>query len=702
MDLQIAKTSIEYLKGVGPAKADLLKKELKIFRYEDLLKLYPYRYVDRSRFYKIADVHTVETEVQLVGQITKLEEVAGKGRSKRLVGRFEDKTGYVELVWFRGASWIKKALKLNVPYVLFGKPNIFNHQLSFAHPELELLSDFKASPIQGLQPMYPSTEKLNNRGLDNRGIAKLTRVLLPQFKNKIAEFYPVDFAKENQLIPRESALFNIHFPQSLQHIEAARRRLKFDEFFFLQLELLRQKALHHKKYHSYAFPELGSFFNRFFDEILPFELTGAQKRVIKEIRRDVMHGQHMNRLVQGDVGSGKTMVALMVMLMALDNGYQACMMAPTEILATQHFNGLSELVAPLGIEIALLTGSTKSAERREIHEKLQDGRMHILIGTHALIEPKVKFKNLGLAVVDEQHRFGVEQRGKLYKKNKLPPHILIMTATPIPRTLAMSHYGNLDISVIDELPPGRKPIQTVHRYDSNRLQVFGFIRDEIAKGRQVYMVYPLIEESSTLELKDLMDGYESVVRAFPKPKYQVSIVHGQMKAEDKEYEMQRFAKGETQIMVATTVIEVGVNVPNASVMVIESAQRFGLSQLHQLRGRVGRGAEKSYCILMTDHKLSSDAKTRIQTMVRTQDGFEIADVDMRLRGPGDIMGTRQSGILNLQIADLTKDQELLKQARNAALKLLENDPTLQKPEHQNILRQYRIEMKDKVDYGRIS
>lgn len=702
MSYNILQTSIEYLKGVGPAKADLLKKELKIFRYSDLLHLYPFRYVDRSRFYKICDITTAEAELQIVGKITDLKEVPGKGRTKRLVGHFRDDTGMVELVWFRGAKWIKESLKLNEPYVLFGKPNYFNGRYSFPHPELELVQDFKKSPLQGLQPVYPSTEKLNNKGLNARGLAKLTRNLLPQLKGQIPDHFPEYFRKQHSLAPLEASYFEVHFPKNLERLEAARRRLKFDEFFFLQMEMIRQKHVHVRKYQGFVFEALGEHFHKFYDEVLPFDLTGAQKRVLKEIRKDLMNGRHMNRLVQGDVGSGKTIVALMCMLMAVDNGFQACMMAPTEILATQHYNGLKELLEDLPVEIALLTGSTKTPERKDIHRKLQDGSLHLLIGTHALIEPTVKFKNLGLAVVDEQHRFGVAQRAKLWQKNTLPPHVLVMTATPIPRTLAMSVYGNLDISIIDELPPGRKPITTVHRYDSNRLQVFGFIKEEIAKGRQVYIVYPLIEESEKLDLKDLMDGYESIVRAFPQPQYHVSVVHGKMKPADKDYEMQRFAEGHTQIMVATTVIEVGVNVPNASVMIIENANRFGLSQLHQLRGRVGRGAEKSYCILMTDHKLSSDAKTRIETMVRTNDGFEIAEVDMKLRGPGDLMGTRQSGILNLQIADLMKDGHILEEARQAVIGMMEADPEMTHPEHQAIRESFQRRMSKKVQWGRIS
>lgn len=699
--MQILQTPIEYLKGVGPAKADLLKKELRIFTYRDLLNLFPFRYVDRSRFYKVNEISSTETEVQIIGKITRIEEV-GAARAKRLTAQFADETGSVELVWFKGIKWLKNSLKLNQPYVLFAKPSMFNNRYNFAHPDLELLEEFKASPLQGLQPVYPSTEKLNGRNINTRTLAKLTQTLIPQLKGALSEIYPPDFLKGNGLANREAAYFEVHFPKSLERLEKARYRLKFDEFFMLQLDMIRQKKIHQIKQRGFAFSALGENFNNFYNNELPFDLTGAQKRVLKEIRKDIMHGLHMNRLVQGDVGSGKTIVALMCMLMAIDNGFQACLMAPTEILATQHYNGLKELVENLPVEIALLTGSTKAAERRKLHAKLEDGSLHILIGTHALIEDKVKYKNLGMAVIDEQHRFGVAQRAQLWKKNTLPPHILIMTATPIPRTLAMSVYGNLDISVIDELPPGRKPITTVHRFDSNRLKVFGFMKEEIAKGRQVYVVYPLIEESKQMDYKDLQDGYESIVRAFPQPQYQVSIVHGKMKAADKEWEMQRFAKGETQIMVATTVIEVGVNVPNASVMVIESAERFGLSQLHQLRGRVGRGAEQSFCILMTSHKLSNDAKTRIKTMVRTNDGFEISEVDMKLRGPGDLMGTRQSGILNLNIADLMKDGVILEKARNAAINLLEKDPQLQQPQHNGILQHFNSQVKRKMQWGRIS
>jgi len=695
-------TAIEYLKGVGPAKAELLKKELGLYRFADLLKLYPYRYVDRSRFYQVAEIASAEAEVQLCGRIRNLQEVSGKGRNKRLTATFADESGEVELVWFKGGQWIRKSLETGVDYVLYGKPSFYQGRYSFAHPELEKRSAFEKSPLQGLQPLYPSTEKLNQRGLSNRNLAKLTRALLPQVKGLLPEFFPQDLLQKHQLLMRESAFFEIHYPSSLPQLEAARRRLKFEELFFLQLEMARQKAQHRRSFRSYPFAEVGPLFNRFYRECLPFALTEAQKRVMREIRKDVQDGQHMNRLLQGDVGSGKTIVALLAMLLALDNGFQACLMAPTEILAQQHYQGLCALTEVLPLKMALLTGSVKGAERKRIFAELASGDLQILIGTHALLEDKVRYKNLGLAVVDEQHRFGVAQRAKLWKKNQQPPHILVMTATPIPRTLAMSIYGNLDLSVIDELPPGRKPITTVLRNDQHRLRVFGFLKEQIAAGRQVYIVYPLIEESAKMDYKDLMDGYESVQRAFPPPQYQVSIVHGQMKSEDKEWEMQRFVKGETQIMVATTVIEVGVNVPNASVMVIESAERFGLSQLHQLRGRVGRGAEQSFCILMSGAKISTEGKTRLQTMVRTNDGFEIARVDLKLRGPGDLMGTQQSGLLNLHLADLGRDEDLVVETRQAVQELLDGDPLLQAPRNRSLREEFEKRKSGKIDWGRVS
>jgi ATP-dependent DNA helicase RecG len=690
----ILQTPIEYLKGVGPSRGEMLRKELSIHRYGDLLTLFPNRYIDRTRYYKINELQAGNTEVQIVGKIIHIKTVEQKKGRGRLVATFVDDTGEMELVWFQGQKWIRESLKLNAVYVAFGKVASFSNLFNMAHPELELLEEHKQSLRSAMQPVYPSTEKLTQRGISNRTINKMMQQLFVETQARFTETLPSYLLDELKLIPKNAALFNIHFPKSQELLAKAQFRLKFEELFFIQLQLITKNLIRKHKIKGHPFEKVGDYFNNFYQNHLPFELTNAQKRVLKEIRNDLGSNAQMNRLLQGDVGSGKTIVALMCMLMALDNGFQSCLMAPTEILATQHFNGLTELAKDLKINIKLLTGSTKTSERKIIHEALENGELHIIIGTHALLEDKVQFHNLGLAIIDEQHRFGVEQRSKLWKKNDIPPHVLVMTATPIPRTLAMSLYGDLDISVIDELPPGRKPIQTVHRYDSNRLKVWKFLKDEIAKGRQIYIVYPLINESEKLDYKDLMDGYESISRDFPLPHYSVSIVHGQMKAADKEEEMRRFAAGKTNIMVATTVIEVGVNVPNASVMVIESAERFGLSQLHQLRGRVGRGAEQSYCILMTSHKLSDDSKTRLETMCRTNDGFEIAEVDLKLRGPGDIMGTQQSGVLNLQIADLVRDRDILQVARHEAIKLLKKDASMTLPEHQT-LRMVFMEMSKK-------
>ena len=675
MNINLFQTPIDYLKGVGPNRADLLKKELGIYTFQDLANLFPNRYLDRTQFYKINQLQRTSADVQIIGKITNIKTVAQK-RGKRLVANFQDNSGKMELVWFKGHKWIRENLKLNVAYVVFGKTNWFNGVFSMPHPEMELLTEYEKNLRPIMQPVYPSTEKLIARGLSNRVINSMMQHLFLETKNSISETLPNNILKSLKLITKKEALLNIHFPQNQQLLSRAQYRLKFEELFYIQLQLIRKNLLHKSKIKGYPFTKIGDHFNTFFKDHLPFELTQAQKRVIKEIRMDLGSNAQMNRLLQGDVGSGKTIVALMSILIALDNGFQACLMAPTEILSVQHYNGLKELCNNLNLSIYLLTGSTKTSDRRMIHEKLENGEIDLLIGTHALLEEKVKFKNLGLAIIDEQHRFGVAQRSKLWHKNTFPPHVLVMTATPIPRTLAMSVYGDLDISIIDELPPGRKTIKTVHRFDSNRLRVFKFIKDEISKGRQVYIVYPLIQESEVLDYKDLMDGYESISREFQKPNYQISIVHGKMKSQDKEFEMNRFIKGETQIMVATTVIEVGVNVPNASVMIIESAERFGLAQLHQLRGRVGRGADQSYCILMTGHKLSENASTRLETMVRTSDGFEIAEVDLKLRGPGDIMGTQQSGVLNLKIADIIKDHEILKIARSYAFETLKNDPSL--------------------------
>tara|TARA_R110002033_G_scaffold2252_2_gene15819 strand:+ start:4345 stop:6891 length:2547 start_codon:yes stop_codon:yes gene_type:complete len=842
-------TPIDYLKGVGPNRADLLRQELGIHTYQDLINLFPNRYIDRTRYYKVNQLQRNNADVQVVGIITGFKEVAQK-RGKRLVATFQDDTGVMELVWFRGQKWIRESLKLNRPYVAFGKANWFNGRFNMPHPELELLDEHKKNLRSAMQPIYPSTEKLSNKGITNRVVGKIMQQLFLEAKGQFVETLSEQIRSELKLINKKEALLNVHFPKSPELLSRAQFRLKFEELFYIQLQLIIKNRVHKSKIKGFSFNQVGAYFNTFFKDHLPFELTHAQKRVLKEIRADLGSNAQMNRLLQGDVGSGKTIVAFMSILMALDNGFQACFMAPTEILSVQHYNGLLGLCNKLIISIETLTGSTKTSKRRKIHETLENGELQVLIGTHALLEDKVKFKNLGLAIIDEQHRFGVAQRSKLWhkggppqssqreeakavrqkymtarpstyklikelqaenKKNSteaeyilweclrnkkldfkfrrqhvidefivdfvcleknliieidggyhntieqkeadelrtkilseigfkvirfrnqqvigdidsvlryitnclkslpsgevggasssIPPHVLVMTATPIPRTLAMSVYGDLDISVIDELPPGRKSIKTVHRYDKNRLNVFRFIRDEIDKGRQVYIVYPLIQESEKMDYKDLMDGYESISRDFPMPEYQISIVHGKMKPADKDYEMQRFIKGETQIMVATTVIEVGVNVPNASVMIIESAERFGLSQLHQLRGRVGRGAEQSYCILMTSHKLSSNSKTRLETMVKTNDGFEIAEVDLRLRGPGDIMGTQQSGVLNLKIADIIKDHDILQSARYYAKKIINEDQSLSNPDNQVILNTYRQLTKYKNIWNYIS
>ena len=694
-------TPIDYLKGVGPNRADLLRSELGIHTFQDLINLFPNRYLDRTKYYKISNLQRNSAEVQIVGKIIGFKEVAQK-RGKRLVGTFEDDTGRIELVWFRGQKWIRDSIKTNTPYVIFGKVNWFNGTFSLPHPDLELLSEHEQNLRSSMQAIYPSTEKLSNKGITNRVMTKIMQSLFLETKGRFEETLSENLISELKLVSKSEALFNIHFPKNQELLARSEFRLKFEELFYIQLQLILKNLIHKSKIKGFPFESVGNYFNTFYKDHLPFDLTNAQKRVLKEIRQDLGSNAQMNRLLQGDVGSGKTIVAFMSMIMALDNGFQACLMAPTEILSVQHYQGLSDLCNKLNISVSRLSGSSSTSERRKIHESLENGELQILIGTHALLEDKVKFKNLGLAIIDEQHRFGVAQRSKLWRKNTSPPHILVMTATPIPRTLAMSVYGDLDISIIDELPPGRQAIKTVHRFDKNRLKVLRFIRDEIDKGRQIYIVYPLIQESEKLDYKDLMDGYESIVRDFPLPKYQISIVHGKMKPADKEYEMQRFVKGQTQIMVATTVIEVGVNVPNASVMVIESAERFGLSQLHQLRGRVGRGAEQSFCILMTGHKLSQNSKTRLETMTRTSDGFEIAEVDLRLRGPGDIMGTQQSGVLNLKIADIIKDKDILQSSRFYAKRILNSDPSLGSVENKTILQTYRQLSKYKNIWNYIS
>jgi len=673
---------IEYLKGVGPNRAQLLKKELGLYTLQDILYFFPHRYIDKSTYYTPAELPQTTADVQVLGSITHIETVKQK-RGSRLVATFTDGQHSMELVWFRGQQWIQKSLQLNTPYMAFGRLNWYGKKCSIPHPELELIADHEQRK-GNFQAVYPSTENLTKSGITQRIVRQIVENLFDEMQNNLQEVLSDELRNTYQLIEKNEALKAIHFPQSQEALARAQYRMKFEELFFVQLQLGLKKQHRKERIKGIPFPKIGTYFNRFFHEHLPFPLTEAQKRVVREIRADLNSEAQMNRLLQGDVGSGKTIVAVLCMLMALDNNVQATLVAPTEILAQQHYSGIKALLAPLGVEMGLLTGSVTKKAREPLFEKLANGQLQILIGTHAVLEETVHFKQLGLAIVDEQHRFGVAQRAKLWRKNSTPPNILVMTATPIPRTLAMTAYGDLDLSVIDELPPGRKPITTTHRFDSKRLAVFQFMREEIAKGRQVYVVYPLIQESKVLDYKDLMDGYESIVREFPLPDFQVSIVHGRMNAQDKAYEMERFISKKTQIMVATTVIEVGVDVPNASIMIIESAERFGLSQLHQLRGRVGRGASKSYCILMTGSKLSQDAQTRIQTMVRTQDGFELAEVDLSLRGPGDVMGTQQSGVLPFLIANLKKDVDILKTVRHAVDALLQNDPNLSLSINENI------------------
>jgi ATP-dependent DNA helicase RecG len=692
---------ITYIKGISVQRATLIYTELGIKTCNDLLYFFPFRYIDKTTFYTIKELEPNTSEVQIVGKITSVKTVTQK-RGSRLVATFQDATGTMELVWFKGQKWIKDALKINEPYVVFGKLNHYRGRFSIPHPEMEEVSAYKKKLQTKMQPVYPSTEKLTNSGVSNKLIRTYVQQVLQQSYENIQESLSPEIIGNFQLISKRDALLNAHFPKSQEYLTKAQHRLKFEELFFIQLQLLTKKMIHKTKIKGVIFKNVGTHFTTFYANYLPFDLTNAQKRVLKEIRKDVASGAHMNRLLQGDVGSGKTIVALLSMLLAIDNGFQATLMAPTEILAMQHYQAISELLTHMDLRIELLTGSVKAKKRREIHQNLEDGTLHMLIGTHALLEDKVQFKNLGIAIIDEQHRFGVAQRSKLWKKNTTIPHILVMTATPIPRTLAMSVYGDLDISVIDELPPGRKEVKTIHRFDRNRLSVFKFMKDEIHKGRQVYVVYPLIQESEAMDYKDLMDGYESISREFPAPNYQISIVHGQMKPADKAYEMERFVKGETQIMVATTVIEVGVNVPNASVMIIESSERFGLSQLHQLRGRVGRGADQSYCVLLSSYKLSEEGKIRLKTMVETTDGFNIAEVDLKLRGPGNLMGTQQSGVLNLKIADVVKDSQILVAARNTAISLLQEDSNLSKPANANIQRAYSVLSKNSKIWSNIS
>ncbi len=694
-------TPIEYLKGVGPQKADVLKKELLIFTIGDLLTYYPFRHIDRTQFHKIRQLHSDMAAAQVLGRLINLQEV-GEKRGRRIIGQFRDETGVIELVWFQSLTWLKKSLQVGAAYIIYGKPSEFNGSISITHPEMELYQNQeKKTGNLTMQPVYSSTEKLKKFNLDSKGIQKLVQTALETVFRSIQETLPEYLVQKHELLNYPSAILSIHFPKNEALLKEAIRRLKFEELFFIQLRLLNNKQLNTKKYKGHIFKQVGDKFNHFYSHKLPFPLTNAQKRVVKEIRMDCQTGAQMNRLVQGDVGSGKTVVALMSMLLAIDNGFQACMMAPTEILARQHYLGIKSLLGDDFCNIKLLTGSTGTKARRIIHEELENGSLEILIGTHALIEDKVKFKNIGFVVIDEQHRFGVEQRAKLWRKNTIPPHMLVMTATPIPRTLAMTMYGDLDISVIDELPAGRKPIKTIHFFENQRLRVFGFMREEIAKGRQVYIVYPLIKESEKMDLLYLEAGLEGLMREFPLPNYKISIVHGKMPVKDKDFEMQRFVKGETQIMVATTVIEVGVNVPNASVMIIENSERFGLSQLHQLRGRVGRGAEQSFCILMSGQKLSKEGRTRLETMVRTNDGFEIAEVDLELRGPGDLSGTQQSGVLDMKIADLAKDQSILIETRESVIALFNDDPELS-TERNKMLRNYLQRSTPAISWDKIS
>ena len=694
-------TPIEYLKGVGPSRAELLKSELNIFTFGELLTFFPFRYLDRSKFYRIADITGDSSYIQLKARMVRMQ-IIGAPRHQRLVATVRDESGEIDLIWFQGIKWVSEMLSAQQEYVVFGKPSLFNGRWNISHPELEILPTGPVPLNEIIRPVYNSTEKLKSKGLDSRGIGKLIKGLILHEKFFISENLTGEILLNLRLIDREAAFLNVHFPRSPELLKKAQTRLKFEELFFIQLRLARQRSLRLKKQSGHRFLKVGNYVNQFYHQHLTFELTGAQKRVIKEIRADLGSGTQMNRLLQGDVGSGKTLVALMTMLIALDNDYQSCLMAPTEILANQHYNTISKMLTGLNVTVKLLTGSTKPAIRREILHQLNEGEVQILIGTHALLEENVQFRQLGFVVIDEQHRFGVAQRAKLWEKNIITPHVLVMTATPIPRTLAMTLYGDLDISVIDELPPGRKAIVTKHVYDRDQVKVFSFIRTKIQEGRQVYIVFPLIQESETLDLKNLMEGFDHLATVFPPPDYALGMVHGKMKQQEKEAAMKLFLAKETQILVATTVIEVGVDVPNASVMVIENAERFGLSQLHQLRGRVGRGNDQSYCILMSRFELSAEARKRIATMVRTSDGFEIAETDLHLRGPGDLQGTQQSGILDLRIADIVKDEKILKYARNVASEIIQHDPLLSKKENDILARHLAQMDRNQQNWGLIS
>lgn len=693
---------IKYLPGVGPKRAEILNKDIEVFSVEDLLYYFPFKHIDKSKVYKIRELNPDLPYIQVVGKIVNFTTV-GEGAKKRISALFADDTGTIELVWFKGIKWIAQTYKPGVEYIVYGKPTLFGSRISIAHPEMEVTEKADQSYKSALQPAYNTSERMKNISLSSRVLHKLIGTIIQNYLNEVEETMPVYLMKRCNLMPLKDALINIHFPQSLEMLKQAEYRLKFEELFSIQLNLLKQKVIRERVNKGMIFSVVGDYLNEFYKKHLKFELTNAQKRVIKEIRQDLGNGKQMNRLLQGDVGSGKTLVALMVMLIALDNKFQACLMAPTEILATQHFNNISRMVSELNINIKLLTGSTKKKDRAIINDELTDGSLQILIGTHALLEDNVQFKNLGIVVIDEQHRFGVAQRAKLWQKNECPPHVLVMTATPIPRTLAMTIYGDLDVSVIDELPPGRKPIVTKHATVAHRQKINELLEKELSKGRQVYVVYPLIKESETLDYKTLEEGYEHMQKWFPAPKYNICMVHGKLKPDEKEAAMKSFARGETQIMVATTVIEVGVDVPNASVMVIESAERFGLSQLHQLRGRVGRGAEQSYCILMTSFKLSEDSRKRMSIMEATNDGFEIAEADLKMRGPGDLEGTQQSGMpFNLRIANLAKDQQLLQYCRDVATEVITADPLFEKPENVKLKILISRSRKESVNWRMIS
>ena len=695
-------SEIKFLPGVGPKRAEFLNKELNIFTFRDLLYYFPYRYIDRTRFYSVSELHPDLPYIQLKGRITGFEKAGAKRGPSRLVAHFTDGTGMIDLVWFRGYKWIAETYQPGTEYIIFGKPNSYQGSINLIHPDIDEVSREKMLTTR-LQPMYSTTEKLKNNYLTSKVIQKFVHTLLEQVGKNLPETLPSHLVSRLKLIPLWEAIRNVHYPDNPELLKKAEFRLKLEELFYIQLKILRLRAGREKSFKGYVFERVGDNFNGFYSNYLPFQLTGAQKKVIREIRKDLGSGIQMNRLLQGDVGSGKTLVALMTALIAIDNSFQACIMAPTEILANQHYKTIRNFLDGMDLQVGLLTGSTKKKEREILHQQLQSGEMKILVGTHALIEDTVQFQNLGLAIIDEQHRFGVAQRARLWEKSDKLPHVLVMTATPIPRTLAMTLYGDLDVSVIDELPPGRKPIKTLLLNDSKRLQLHGFMRKQIAEGRQIYVVYPLIRESEKMDYKDLEDGYESLVRAFPSPQYHVGVVHGKMKAEEKDISMKFFKEGKIHILVATTVIEVGVDVPNASVMVIESAERFGLSQLHQLRGRVGRGADQSYCVLMSGYKLSDEARKRLHTMVETNDGFEIAEADLRLRGPGDIEGTQQSGIpFDLKIAHLGKDGQILQYARDVASEIIAQDPELAKDENLLLAKQLKEEKKRGLEWGVIS